>query len=128
MAETAEAVEAKQQDAVDGDAAAKTKVQQAEFSEAGEGSPTTGAGSIDLLLDMDVPVTASIGRAEIPIRQLLQLGPGSVLKLEKHIDEPADLYLKGARFARGNVVVVDNRFAVRIQEIVGSTPAAEPAQ
>ena len=60
-----------------------------------------------------------LGQTQIPVRRLLQLGPGSVLKLEKPIEAPADLYLKDSKFAEADVVVVDNRFAVRIRKIVG---------
>ncbi len=102
----------------------KTKVQSVELSEAG-GSKTTGAGtSIDILLDMEVPVVVTIGQAEIPIQQLLQLGPGSVLKLDKPIDAPADLYLKDTKFANGSIVVVGGKFAVRIKEILGTDASA----
>ncbi len=98
----------------------KKQVQEAEFSEAA-GGQTSGAGaSLDILLDMDVPVTVSIGQSEMSVRQLLQLGSGSVLKLDKPINEPADLYLKGKKFASGKVVVVDGRFAVRIEQISGA--------
>ena len=120
MADTDKATEARQEQ---GDATAqedsKTQVQSAEFSEAVETEAAGPGGSIDILLDMSVPVTVSIGRAEIPVRRLLQLGPGSVLKLDKSIDAPADLYLKDTQFAAGNVVVADGRFAVRIKQILG---------
>jgi flagellar motor switch protein FliN/FliY len=66
---------------------------------------------------MDVPVTAVIGETQIPVRTLLQLGPGSVLKLDKSVDAPADLYLRETRFAAGTIVVVEDRFAVRIDQI-----------
>jgi flagellar motor switch protein FliN/FliY len=97
----------------------KTQVQSVEFAEAAENEPTGSSGSIDILLDMDVPVTVAIGQTEIPVRRLLQLGPGSVLKLGKPIDEPVDLYLRDTKFAAGSVVVVDGRFAVKIKEIIG---------
>ena len=73
---------------------------------------------------MDVLVTVAIGQAEVPIQQLLQLIPGSVLKLDKSIDAPADLYLKNTKFATGDVVVVEDRFAIRINEILGTGAAA----
>ena len=121
MVETAEAVAEEQDQQADASQTdSKTKVQPAEFPDAGEDGPKGAPGSIDILLDMDVPIIASIGQAEISVRQLLQLGPGSVLKLEQSIDEPADLYLKGAKFASGTVVVVDNRFAIRIEQILGA--------
>jgi flagellar motor switch protein FliN/FliY len=129
MAQTTQAVEDKvepqqaQQNQADQETS-KTKVQSVELSEAG-GSKTTGTGTnIDILLDMDVPVVVTIGQAEIPIQQLLQLGPGSVLKLDKPVDAPADLYLQDTKFANGSIVVVDGKFAVRIKEILGTDASA----
>jgi len=112
MAETAETVEAEQADS-------KTEAQSVEFSEANATGDTGADGSIDLLLDVNIAVTVAIGQTEIPVRRLLQLGPGSVLELDKSIDEPADLYLRDTRFATGSVVVVDGRFAVKIKQILG---------
>jgi len=103
----------------------KTQAQSVEFSEVNESGTTDSGASIDILLDMNMPVTVVIGRTEIPIQQLLQLGPGSVLKLDKPIDVPADLCLKDTRFATGNIVVVEGRFAVRIKEILGTGTAAD---
>ncbi|MHC4572527.1 MAG: FliM/FliN family flagellar motor switch protein [Planctomycetota bacterium] len=117
MAKTDKAAEATQNQ--ENGADSKVQAESAEFSEA-VGTETAGPGtSIDILLDMNVLVTAAIGQTEIPVRRLLQLGPGSVLKLDKSIDAPADLYLRDAKFAAGNVVVVDGRFGVRIKEILG---------
>lgn len=110
--------------------ASKAQAKTAEFSEAAETEGGGGAGSIDILLDVNISVTVAIGDTEIPVRRLLQLGPGSVLKLDKPVDAPADLYVKGTKFATGNIVVVDDLFAVRIKEILGpggsaaKTPAA----
>ena len=100
----------------------KTQAQSVEFSEATETENADAGASIDILLDLNVPVTVAIGRKEVPVQRLLQLSPGSVLKLDKPITAPADLYLKDTRFATGSIVVVDDRFAVRIKEILG--PAA----
>lgn len=98
-----------------------------EFPEAPENAAAGAGGQFDILLDMDVPVKVVLGATEIPVRQLLQLGPGAVLKLEKPIDAPAELFLKGSKFAEAEVVVVDNRFAVRITRItaVNATGEAE---
>jgi flagellar motor switch protein FliN/FliY len=115
MAKAAQAVKeepAQQQDN-------KKQAQSAEFSEAVEAEVAGAGGSIDILLDMTVPVTVTIGQTDIPVQRLLRLGPGSVLKLDKSIDEPVDLYLRSTRFATGSVVVVDGRFAVRIKQILG---------
>ncbi len=77
-------------------------------------------GKLDIILDINVPVAVTIGQTQIPVRRLLQLGPGSVLKLDKSIDAPADLFLKDTRFGTGDVVVVDGKFAVRIKQIISA--------
>lgn len=116
MAKAAEAVEEKtagnQEDS-------KKQAQSAEFPETAESEVSGPGGSIDILLDMNVPITVTVGRTEITARRLLQLGPGSVLKLNKPVNEPIDLYLSDSKFATGTVVVVDGYFAVKITEIIG---------
>lgn len=125
MPETAQEVqETQEQQENTGQSDSKTQVQSVEFAEAADGSTAGSGASLDILLDMNIPVTAAVGQAEIPVRRLLQLGPGSVLKLDKQIDEPIDLFLKDTKFATGNVVVVDGRFAVRIEQILGAGAAA----
>jgi len=133
MAETDQAVEEpkteeqdQQNDTAEGDS--KTPAQSAEFPEAPAGENSAANTSIGILLDMDVPVTVAIGKTEIPIQRLLQLGPGSVLLLDKPIDAPADIYLKDTRFATGSVVVVDGRFAVRIKQILGADAPGAPSE
>jgi len=119
MAKSDKAVKEKQEQQNNiSQADSKKQVQSVEFAEVAENEPAGSSGSIDILLDMDVPVTVAIGQTEIPVRQLLQLGPGSVLKLGKPIDEPVDLYLRDTKFAAGSVVVVDGQFAVKIKEIL----------
>ncbi len=120
MAETAEAVEEKQEQQEDATQAdTRKQAQSVELSEASGSEAASPGGSIDILLDMNVPITVTIGKTEMSIQRLLQLGPGSVMALDKSIDEPADLYLKETRFATGNIVVVDGRFAVKIERILG---------
>ena len=134
MAETAGAVEEKTEEkqnqekgAAQGDS--KTQAQSVELSEAVPGEDLGAGGGIEILLNMSILVTVSIGQTEIPVRQLLQLGPGSVLRLDKPIDAPVDLYLKDAKFATGNVVVVEDRFAVRIKQILSlGDSAANPTE
>ncbi len=128
MAQTTETVEEKtqenqnQQDSA-GQQDSKTQAKSVEFSEAAETKVTGHGTSIDILLDMKVPVTVAIGQTEILIQRLLQLGPGSVLKLSKPIEAPADLYLKDTKFATGSIVVVDGKFAVKIKEVLGAGAA-----
>ncbi len=124
MADTAEAVVDKAGPAAQGDS--KKQVQSVELSEA-QGTGTAGANAhLDILLDMDVPVTVVIGTAQVSVRRLLQLGPGAVLKLDKPIEAPVDLVLKDSQFAEADVVVVDNRFAVRIRQITRAGLAPKP--
>ena len=123
MANAAEAV----QESTEQPKEAKKQVQSVELSEAPEGETPSAGGSIDILLDMNVPVTVIIGQTEIPVQRLLRLGPGSVLKLDKSIDEPVELHLRDTRFATGSVVVVDGRFAVKIKQIIGLGDASAKA-
>jgi flagellar motor switch protein FliN/FliY len=126
MAETTEAVEEKQQQKDDAaQADSKVQAQEMELSEAGGGKGAEAGGSIDILLDMDVPITVAIGQTEVAVKRLLQLGPGSVLTLDKPVDAPADLYMKDTKFATGSIVVVEGRFAVKIKSILGFDDAAE---
>jgi len=131
MPDTAEAPTQDEQQQAPNDAATADGAKQAhavEFPEAPEGTATASAGQLDLLLDMDVPVTVVLGETQIPVRRLLQLGPGAVLKLEKSIETPADLFLKDSKFAEAEVVVVDNQFAVRIKQITGADVGAKPLE
>jgi len=95
----------------------KAAVQPAEFSELGDESRGSGL-SLDLVLDISMPVTVELGRASMVVRDLLQLGAGSVVELDRMAGEPVDLYVRDVRFARGEVVVVDNNFGLRITEIM----------
>ncbi len=97
----------------------KKQVQAVDLPEMAAGAPGVAGGQLDILLDMDVPVVVALGETEIPVRRLLQLGPGSVLELDKAIDAPADLYLRGTKFAEGEIVVVDEHFGIRIERILG---------
>jgi len=125
MADTAQAVEEKQDQQNDSENGhSKAQAQSVELSEAADTQAAAAAGSIDILLDMNVPVTVAIGNTNISVRRLLQLGTGSVLKLEKSVDAPVDIYLKDTKFATGDVVVVDERFAVRVKQILALADSA----
>lgn len=126
MAKAVQAVEEKEEQKQEGTAQqdARKQAQSVEFSEAVETETTGAAGSIDILLDMNVPMSVIIGRTEVSVQRLLQLGPGSVLKLGKPIDQPVDVYLRDAKFATGTVVVVEGRFAVKIKQIIGLADSA----
>jgi len=128
MADAEQAVEEKQdrqQETPEQDSPKQAR--NVEFSEVSQSDNAGGGTSIDILLDISVPVTAVIDTTEISIQRLLQLAPGSVLKLEKPVGAPVDLYLKNVKFATGTVVVIDDRFAVRIKEILQTGVATDPA-
>ena len=93
--------------------------QNAEFAEAADAGTNEGDENIDILLDINMPVTVNLGKTDVQFRRLLQLGPGSVLQLDKTINQPVELYVQGINFANGDVVVVDGCFAVKIKEILG---------
>lgn len=123
-----EAAEAPTQDKQQAPGNDKIQARSVEFPQAPEGEATGSAGQLDILLDMDVPVTVALGTTQVPVRRLLQLGPGAVLKLEKPIEAPVDLYLKDSKFAEAEVVVVDDRFAVRITMITGAAMGSSDSE
>jgi len=102
---------------VEGAPEEQVSVRPVEFSELDE-EPHGGGLSLDLVLDLSMPITVELGRTTIAVRDLLQLSTGSVIELNKQAGEPVDLYVRDVRFARGEVVVVDNNFGLRITEII----------
>ena len=85
-------------------------------------SPLPGASeaknNIDLLLDVKMPVAIELGRTELSIAELLNLGPGSVVELNKLAGEPVDVLVNNKIIARGEVVVVDESFGVRVTQLL----------
>ncbi|MCC7485304.1 MAG: flagellar motor switch protein FliN [Burkholderiales bacterium] len=78
-------------------------------------------GDIDMVLDIPVQVTVELGRTRISIRNLLQLAQGSVVELDGLAGEPMDVLVNGCLIAQGEVVVVNEKFGVRLTDII--TPA-----
>lgn len=75
-------------------------------------------GGLELLRDVEMEVTAELGRTRMAVRELLSLAPGAVVELDRAAGSPADLLVNGTLIARGEVVVVDEDFGIRITEIV----------
>ena len=75
--------------------------------------------NMQILMDVPVRVTVELGSCMMPMREVLQLSPGSVVQLDKVADAPVDLYVNNKRVAQGEVVVVDDHFGIKITEIVG---------
>ena len=82
-------------------------------------------GSNPVALPQLRTVVFETGTADVPVRDLLQLGPGSVLKLNRRKGDPVDIYLRGVKFATGNLVVVGDQLGVRIKEVL--SPSRPPA-
>ena len=83
--------------------------------------PGLGLGTdlnLDVILDVPVSLSLEVGRTRIPIRNLLQLNQGSVVELERGAGEPLDVYVNGTLIAQGEVVVVNDRFGVRLTDVV----------
>ena len=76
------------------------------------------SGRIELIMDLPLPVTVELGRTSMLIRDILNLGPGSVVELNRIAGEPVDVLVNGKLIARGEVVVVDENFGVRLVDIV----------
>lgn len=83
------------------------------------GVPDTGTRAVELLNDVEMGVTAELGRTRMTVRELLALQPGSVVELDRAAGSPVDLLVNGTLVARGEVVVIDEEFGVRITEIIG---------
>jgi flagellar motor switch protein FliN/FliY len=83
---------------------------------------------MSLLADIPVEVAVEIGRLRMPLRDLLSLEPGAVLELDRAADAPVDVLVNGRLVARGEVVVIDGEFGVRVTDLVergGDAPRAE---
>jgi len=82
--------------------------------------PAVSGGTFDLLKDVAVELTLEIGRRRMRIADVLQLGPGTTIELDKAAGEPVDIYVNGQLLGRGEAVVVGDRYGVRVTEIVAT--------
>ena len=103
--------------------AEKAGYEKAEFNDLASQPVAQGAGEANLDVILDIPVTLSmeIGRTEITINDLLQLGQGSVVELERLAGEPMDVMVNGTLIAHGEVVVVDEKFGIRLTDVISPT-------
>ncbi len=92
--------------------------QVAQFQPFGGMPGGPGGQGLDLLMDVPLRVTVELGRTRMQIRDVLELGKGSVVELDKLAGEPVDLLVNGKLIARGEVVVIDENFGVRVTDIV----------
>ncbi len=83
------------------------------------GGATAGGGvDIDFLLDLPLELTVQVGRKKMLINEMLQLGQGSVIPLEKDVGEPFEVYVNGKLMAFGEVVVVNEKFGIRLTDVI----------
>ncbi|MFV0445138.1 MAG: flagellar motor switch protein FliN [Planctomycetaceae bacterium] len=96
-----------------------------EFPTASGSEASSGQVALSRFYDMSVVVSVELGRVELPLGELLKLGEGSVVELDRAVDEPVDILAQGTPLARGDVVAVNGRYAVRITEIVSPRSSGE---
>jgi len=91
---------------------------QTGMAEAESGKPTKTAKELEAVYDIPVQVSAVLGKATMQVSQLLKLGRGAVVELDRKVGEAIDIYVNNRLVARGEVVVVDERLGVTMTEIV----------
>jgi flagellar motor switch protein FliN/FliY len=84
----------------------------------GDASAATRDVNLEVILDVPVTLSMEVGRTRIPIRNLLQLNQGSVVELDRAAGEPLDVFVNGTLIAHGEVVVVNEKFGIRITDVV----------
>ena len=89
-----------------------------DLPELGNGTGPAEARDLRLLADVQVELAVEIGRVKLPLRDLLSLAPGAVLELDRAADAPVDVLVNGCLVARGEVVVIDGEFGVRVTAVV----------
>jgi flagellar motor switch protein FliN/FliY len=95
-----------------------SSVRVKEFDQLGMSSQQSASNGIDMLLDVTLPISIELGRTAMSIQDILGLGPGSIVELNKLAGEPVDLLVNEKLIAKGEVVVVDENFGIRITSMV----------
>jgi flagellar motor switch protein FliN/FliY len=108
------------------DPTAAGKAAQAEFAELPRGTAGgNGQLNLDLIMDVRLALTLEVGRARISVRNLLGLTQGSVVELDKLAGEPLDVLVNGTLVAHGEVVVVNEKFGIRLLDVVSPEKRVE---
>ncbi|HEX5054019.1 MAG TPA: flagellar motor switch protein FliN [Planctomycetota bacterium] len=100
-------------------------VQPVAFGQLAAGAKSSDNRNLDLLLDVEIPISVEVGRAQMSLDEVLRLVPGSVVALDKKAEEPVDLRVNGKLVARGEVVLVDDSYGLRITQIVDAAGRIE---
>jgi flagellar motor switch protein FliN/FliY len=106
------------EDQADGEQADAGETATASFDELTDESVSAGSVNMDAILDVPVTISMEIGRTKINIRNLLQLNQGSVVELDRLAGEPMDVLVNGTLIAQGEVVVVNEKFGLRLTDII----------
>mgnify|MGYP005831589759 FL=1 len=96
------------------------QLKEPEFPEMsfGEKNSEIGEQKLEMLYDLQMPVTIELGRTNMIIRDILRLGRGSVIEFDKLVSEPVDVLINGKKVAEGEVVVIDKHFGIRITTLI----------
>ncbi len=87
------------------------------------GGVAAASGSLDTLLDVSLPVAIEFGRTHMTVQEVLELGSGSVIQLDRMVGEPIDIFISDRKLAEGEVVVIGEHFGVRITRIIATAEA-----
>ncbi|MDQ2948581.1 MAG: flagellar motor switch protein FliN [Acidobacteriota bacterium] len=100
--------------------AVEKKARDRALAASSESSPSveSHAGGMDLLLDVELPVSVSFGRAQLPLKEVVKLTTGSIVELNRTVSEPVELIVNNCVIARGQVVVVEGNFGIRIDHVI----------
>jgi flagellar motor switch protein FliN len=77
-----------------------------------------GGGEMDMVLDVELPITVSIGSAQLPLRDVVKLTTGSIVELDRLVSDPVDILVNNRVIARGEVVIIEGNYGVRILQVV----------
>ncbi len=105
-------------DATAADGTARATVGKAEFQQLSQPAARPAPANIDLLMDINLPVSIELGRTRMSIADILAIGPGSVVELDKLAGEPVDVMVNHKLVAKGEVVVIDENFGVRVTQLL----------
>ena len=92
------------------------------------GAQIGGEQNMDVILDIPVMLSMEIGRTELPIHNLLQLNQGSVVELDRLVGEPMDVLVNGTLIAHGEVVVVNEKFGIRLTDVISPADRVKKLQ
>jgi flagellar motor switch protein FliN/FliY len=107
------------------DALAAAEHRSPDLAELGNGVTGNSEVPLAMLMDLTLPLSIELGRTRMTVQDILRLGRGSVVQLERLAGEPIDLYVADRRFAEGEVVVLGEHFGVRITRIISNLAVPE---